>query len=602
LPTLFSLLGPRSEFKMLGLSRAPDLDRMRRQNGRQLMLSPTPTRADGAAAAAAIPVFNDPNIVLVGTAASRRSRSAQFVLCWDTAARRHVVYQCVVVAQALEGDDDLVAESGSGTESTASQLSAIGSLSASRPRLARQASLSVQRRSSVAISAAAMASKRKSGYASAVKNDRRSSMLGRVSFNDSPGPNYAVDVFREQRQMRAEAVLQLCWSERRPRGDDRRGDGLNARVCVIQSVSGEDVICVLNGDTEVVVGVNAASLDEVFRHSARAAAPVCATRTGLDDLLLVSPSGSLFLALGDGGGSKPIPLPALSRGEAVAIDYTEGEWAALSTAGRDGHDVVSTRVRVSRLAAAMAAALSFVLSRSVFPLLWRCIVASLLDVASAGEEIERIALLLLHGSDRRSAPVVLPSRVKSELRDRAPAVLFALQLVYEDTALYRFEPPERLAAVGQLLVGFALQHAQHRAYQALLRTGHQPPGHVGSAPSSNRQRAADGGPAVLPSLSRWALAALDAPGASTVPFPTLGSIGTLFGIDDAEPTCDALASLRLLGVTADILYQLAADRDAALVLRRLAGDRAPQLLLQQLSPEMQWLVGAVAGRLQQTCL
>ncbi|KAJ2700016.1 hypothetical protein H4R19_005496, partial [Coemansia spiralis] len=97
LPTLFSLLGPRSEFKMLGLSRAPDLDRMRRQTGHQLMLSPTPSRTDGPGAA--IPVFNDPNIVLVGTAASRRSPGVQFVLCWDAAARRHVVYQCVVIAQ-----------------------------------------------------------------------------------------------------------------------------------------------------------------------------------------------------------------------------------------------------------------------------------------------------------------------------------------------------------------------------------------------------------------------------------------------------------------------------------------------------------------------
>ncbi|KAJ2128926.1 hypothetical protein IW136_005977, partial [Coemansia sp. RSA 678] len=44
LPTLFSLLGPRSEFKMLGLGRATDLDR----TTRQLLLSPTPTRIDGA--------------------------------------------------------------------------------------------------------------------------------------------------------------------------------------------------------------------------------------------------------------------------------------------------------------------------------------------------------------------------------------------------------------------------------------------------------------------------------------------------------------------------------------------------------------------------
>ncbi|KAJ2685842.1 hypothetical protein H4R19_006765, partial [Coemansia spiralis] len=337
--------------------------------------------------------------------------------------------------------------------------------------------MSVQRRSSAAISAAAMASKRKSGYASTVKNDRRSSMLGRVSFNDSPGAHYAADVFREQRQMRAEAVLQLIWSERRPRADSRKGDGLNARICVVQSVSGQDVVCILNADTEVVIGLNSTSFEEVFRYPARAAAPVRATRSDLDDLLIVSPSGGLLLALGDGGSSKPIPLPGLLRADAVAIAYTEGAWAALEVAGCKDHEVVSTRVRISRLVAALAGALSYVLSRTAFPLLWRSIVASLLGVSSAAEEISRVSALLLYGSDHSSAPVALPSRVKSELRDRAAAALFALQLVYEDAALYRSEPPARLAALGQLLLCFALQNGQLRAYQALLRAGHQLPSH-----------------------------------------------------------------------------------------------------------------------------
>ncbi|KAJ2711732.1 Anaphase-promoting complex subunit 1, partial [Coemansia spiralis] len=137
---------------------------------------------------------------------------------------------------------------------------------------------------------------------------------------------------------------------------------------------------------------------------------------------------------------------------------------------------------------------------------------------------------------------------------------------------------------------------------ALLRAGHQLPSHgVPSLPSS-RQRAVDSGPAVLPSLARWALATLDAEAARAEPFPSLSSIGVLFGIDDAEPAYAAAAALKLLSVTADILYHIGTGRDAALVFRRLASDSAPSLLVQQLSPDIQWLVAAIAERLQQTCL
>ncbi|KAJ2782495.1 Anaphase-promoting complex subunit 1 [Coemansia javaensis] len=626
LPTLFSLLGPRSEFKMLGLSR--DLDQARQREGRALVLSPTPPRAmadgdggGGGGGGGAIPVFNEPAVVLVGVAASRHNAAAQFVLCWDAGTRRHLVYQCTVMGPAADGVGDggdgggggggggglaetpaaaaAAFASGSGSDSGAGQLAA------TRPRLARQASLSVQRRASVAASAAA---KRRSGYTSAVKNDRRSSMLGRVSFGDSPGPSYhyAADVFREQRRMRAEAVLRLCWT-------GRPAQAMDAAICVVQAPAGRSVVCVLVRAAATVVGLDAATFDEEFRHPARAMAPVRAAWPGMDDLLIVSPAGAPQLVVGGGGGGKPVPLPRLCAAPAAGIAYTRGEWAALDTRG--GLVVASTRVRISRLALAACGALSCVLSRAAYAQLWRSAVASLAGVQTAAAEIERLVALVLHGSDRGSPAVTLPARAKAELRDRAPAALYALRLVYEDAALCRSEPPARLAAVGELLVRFASQHGLAPAHAALLRTGlhahdrtpppQQPlpppaPSSSSSSSSSSRQRAADRGPAICPSFTRWALAAL-AGGSRPAPFYTLAQTGTLFGISDAEPAWGAHGLLRLLGAVADMLYQLAAARDAALVLRRLAADPTPQILLQQLAPDMHWLVTAVVARLQRQC-
>ncbi|KAI7831886.1 hypothetical protein BX661DRAFT_85352 [Kickxella alabastrina] len=155
----------------------------------------------------------------------------------------------------------------------------IGHFSAPRNGSGRQASLSVQRRSSAAVSAvaiAAAASRRKSGYSSVVKNDRRSSILGRVSFNDSPGPNFAVDIFREQRQMRAEAVLHPCWKERRQRSDVRSATAPKAQICVIQSYSGSDIICILIaergrllGSTHVILARCSGTRHNLLRQCAR---------------------------------------------------------------------------------------------------------------------------------------------------------------------------------------------------------------------------------------------------------------------------------------------------------------------------------------------
>ncbi|KAJ2082738.1 Anaphase-promoting complex subunit 1 [Coemansia sp. RSA 988] len=605
LPTLFSLLGPRSEFKMLGLSRSPDPYRMRaHQQGRQLLLSPTPSRVEGPGSS--IPVFNEPSIVLISTATSRHDPTVQFVLCWDSTARRHLVYQCAVADQSLESEADTSADAGSGTDSSASQFSAagIGQLSASRPRMTRQSSLSVQRRSSAAASAAAMAaavSKRKSGYASAVKKDRRSSMLGRVSFNDSPGPNYAADIFREQRQMKAEVILHLCWGERRHRGDNRKGDGSNARICVVQSTLGEDVVCVLNADAETVIGLDTTNFEETFRLPARSVAPVAATCPTFDDLLVVNPSGNLHLVLGDGG--RPIPLQYICHKQHItAIDYTDNTFAALEVAGRNEHHVVDVSQRISRLARTIASALSFVLSRQAFCQFWRCFVVSLPHAKDAHDEMARVTSLLLHGNDRGDSPVTLPARVRSELRDRAPAALYVLRLVYEDAVLYKAEPVERLATMGRLLSRFALHNGQIRAHQALLCTGLRSfDGAEDIELPSGRQRLTDRDPAIVPSLVKWALSTLVPNGNRVLSFPTLSHAGKLFDITDAMPSYGAHNSLRLLNVVTDILYQLAAGRDAALVLRRLANHKAPMLLLRQLTLDMQWLVFSIISRTQLRC-
>ncbi|KAJ2825618.1 Anaphase-promoting complex subunit 1, partial [Coemansia erecta] len=279
LPTLFSLLGPLSEFKMLGLGRAPDLDRIVRQ--RQLLLSLEPSRTDGA-----VQVFNNPNIVLLGAAASRSS-AAQYVLCWDDHARRHQVYQCVIAEQ-----HDAAADSDS-----LSQLSNISQLSASRPRITRQPSLSAKRQTSAVSQLDVL--RQISGFTSAIKNDRCSSMLGSVSFNNSPAPNYAADRFRKQQQMRAEVVLQLCWTERRQR-DEHCAD---AQICVVQNITGADVVCVLAGGTVVTLG---AEFEEIIRCPAVSMAPVRSVRPGLDDLLLVDAAGDLLLVLG--GSVNPLSL------------------------------------------------------------------------------------------------------------------------------------------------------------------------------------------------------------------------------------------------------------------------------------------------------
>ncbi|KAJ2452675.1 Anaphase-promoting complex subunit 1 [Coemansia sp. RSA 2336] len=584
LPSLFSLQSPRSEFTMLGLGQVPDVDRVARHQ--HIMLSPTPSRATGSA----IPVFNDPNIELLDTASSRSGGSAQYVLCWDSGARRHLVYQCVVIDQPADSADYT-----GDSDPSISQFSGISQLSsASRPRMARQTSLSVQRRTSAAPPIgplAAAASRRKSGFTSAVKNDRRSSiMFGRVSFNDSPAPSYAADIFHEQRQMRAQVVLQLCWTERRQRDEPCT----DAHICVVQSVVGSDVLCLLAGGTVVTLD---AAFEEIMRCPAASMAPVRAARADMDDLLLVSSAGNLLLA--PGGTLKPLPLQRNYPPNILRVVYTQGSKVALETSG---HVVeVSVQVPILPLARSLVASLSFVLSQAVYPLLWRAAIALFVHSKSQDNQVGQLLSLLLYGSDRRVASAALPARVKAELRDRASAVLFAFRLVYEDTALRKSETFEHLSALGQFMFQFSLHTGQMRVHQALVRAGMVPAGTVDAVGISvkTRQRSADSDAAVVPSLAKWALSATDSQVQS---FPTLDHTGTLFGITDAEPAAGARDSIKLLNIASNMLYQLMVERDTALVLRQLANDKDPMCLIRQLSTDMQWLVRSVIETMQLRCI
>ncbi|KAJ1750221.1 Anaphase-promoting complex subunit 1 [Coemansia sp. RSA 1821] len=584
LPSLFSLQSPRSEFTMLGLGHLPDMDRVTRNQ--HVMLSPTPSRATSGA----IPVFNDPNIELLDTASSRSGGSAQYVLCWDSSARRHLVYQCIVIDQPADSADYT-----GDPDPSLSQFSGISQLSsASRPRMARQTSLSVQRRTSAAPPIgplAAAASRRKSGFTSAVKNDRRSSiMFGRVSFNDSPAPSYAADIFYEQRQMRAQVVLQLCWTERRQR-DEPCAD---ARICVVQSVVGSNVLCLMAGGTVVTLD---AAFEEIMRCPAASMAPVRATRPDMDDLLLVSSAGNLQLA--PGGTIKPLPLQRNYPPNILRVVYTQGSKVALETSGHTAE--VSVQVPILPLARSLVASLSFVLSQTAYPLLWRAAIALFMHCKAQDDQVGRLLSLLLHGSDKRVASAALPARVKAELRDRASAVLFAFRMVYEDTALQKSETFEHLSALGQFMLQFSLHTGQTRVHQALVRAGMVPAATVDAVGISvkTRQRSADSDAAVVPSLTKWALSAADSQMQS---FPTLDHIGNLFGITDAEPAAGARDSTKLLNITSNMLYQLMIERDTALVLRQLANDKNPMRLICQLSTDMQWLVHSVIETMKLRCI
>ncbi|KAJ2330372.1 hypothetical protein GGI00_003737, partial [Coemansia sp. RSA 2681] len=525
LPTFFSLLGPRSEFKMLGLNRSLDLDRMRGQRDSLFILSPAPAASDDFGDS--IPVFNDASAVLVSTAVSRLDITAQYVLCWDASLRRHAVYQCIVSSRPLDNDGEyaLDADTSFGALSGRAAGADRDHLSASRPGLNRQPSMSVQRCSSAAVSAAAMAaaSRRKSSYSSSAKNSHRNSLLGRMSFNDSPGVNYAADMFREQRPARAEIILHLCWTERRQRGEPWASDAMSAQLFVIQSAAGNDVVCVFYRDIGQVVGLETSGFSEVFRHSARSVAPVRAIRPDIDDLLVVTDAGRVALAFGD--GEEPVVLDTPCQGQISEIKHIEGALATLATVAEHDDDVViSAQVSVSRLVMSVLDSLSFVLSAASCSQLRRCAIASVSQAKDGRAQLDRLAMLLVRGDDRGDPAVILGARAKKELRDRAAAALYALHLVYEDASMHKDESALQLYEFGRLLAQFAQQHGVSRAKQLYALAGFRPDGAAKAAHS--RQRADCAIPS-LPLFAQWALSLAAADSIRVQPFPSLGSIAEL---------------------------------------------------------------------------
>ncbi|KAJ2020186.1 Anaphase-promoting complex subunit 1 [Coemansia sp. RSA 2337] len=599
LPTFFSLLGPRSEFKMLGLNRSLDLDRMRGQRDSLFILSPAPARSDDLGSS--IPVFNDPNAVLVSTAFGRLDTTSQYVLCWDTALRRHAVYQCIVSSRPLDNDDDYSSDTDTSTGTLAGRAAGAdrSHLSASRPGLSRQPSMSVQRRSSAAVSAAAMAaSRRKSSYGSAVKGDRRNSLLGRVSFNDSPGANYAADIFREQRQTRAEIILHLCWAERRQRGELRISDAMSAQLFVIQSATGSDVVCVFFRDIGQVVGLETSGFTEIFRYSARSAALVHAIRSDIDDLLIVTDSGRVALVFGD--GEEPVPLETTPQGQISMIRHIEGTQATLATATEHEDVVVSANVQIPRLVLSALDSLSFVLSVSSYSQFRRCVIASACQTKGPEASLGRLSMLLVRGEDRGSPAAILGARAKKELRDRAAAVLYALHLVFEDAAMHKAEPASQLYDFGQLLAQFAQQHSISRAKQFYACAGFGSGSAVAGKAANNRQRADCDIPS-LPLFAQWALSLTSYDTTRLRPFPSLSHIAELFTLNDCKPVRGAQNTLKLLDTVADILFQLRVGCQSPTVLQSLAADREPLQLLLQLTPELQWLIGATMMQSRKVC-
>ncbi|KAJ2557116.1 Anaphase-promoting complex subunit 1 [Coemansia sp. RSA 1933] len=624
LPAFFGLLGVRSEFKMLGISRPTDLDAARKIHTQGLVLSPTPAKHTSPGA---VPVFNDPNATLVAAAVtpSRSTSPRQFLLCWDAAAQRHTLYQCVVLDQPAEPSSQRDAASNAHTDSlSAGSTSASDTerMSASRPRLSRQPSLSVHRRSSVAVSAAAAmaaVSRRKSGYGSAVKNDRRGSLLGRVSFNDSPGIGYAADIFSEQRLMRAEIVLHLRWKDKRPKEEaDRAANGPpGAAVCVVQTASGRDVVCVLNKAKHQIIGIDALSFAEVFRCSALAMASVRALWHSLDDLVVVDPSGCIALvAIGGSAvdkvddapsGCDLISLNTAHQGHVLEIVGSEGCTLSVAVDSSESRVSISVRIEISRLAVAILRALSLVLSRTSYFLLWRTVVASLVNTTDALSEIDRIASLLLHGSDRvHPTPVALALYAKNEVQDRSAAVMFVLQLVYEDASLYSSEPQSQLSALGRLLrqlahrAGFVNASLYYLGYAFFPEesTELEHSSTTTSRSSGRSQHQHNNNKHIVPSLAKWAIAAFASKNARPPMFPTLSDAREIFDITDSEPVRGAHESLALLDSFTNVVYNIAAGHDPMRVVQHLAAAKSSNLLLSQMRPELQWVVWCAMLRLR----
>ncbi|KAJ1722843.1 Anaphase-promoting complex subunit 1 [Coemansia erecta] len=633
-PTIFSLLSARGEFKVLGIKRTLDPDYMRRQRDKQPLLSPTPTRPSAhPTGGSAVSILSDPAIKIVDTAISRRNSAvSQYVLCWDSSEQSYVVFRGYAMdpLQAEKDSIDATATEPALDDASGSATSNISDtdfefdldvdmdvdygagagseraswMSATRNRPGRQSSLSVHRRSSAAVSAMAMAaaSRRKSGFGSAMKNDRRSSMLGRVSFNDSPGFSYAVDILREQKQMRADFVLHMCWKEQRQRSNARRIDTQEAQICIVHSSSGADIICIFSADTGQVIGVDSVGLVEVFRHAARSIASARSTRSELEDLLLVTSDGQLALVPGGNGSCDPIGLDIPALGAGVAhINYTADGVAAVTL--DDGRaETVSVRIHMSRITSAVVDALSMVLSKGASSTLRRTVAALASKSDDAHEEIEQLAHLISTGADRSHLHVDLPQCVRSELCERAGAALYVLMLVYNDAALHRDKPRTVIDAMEGLVARFVRANGMTAQYQRLLYLGFGLASLSGSTNEGYQQQTTPASNVVLPSFTKWMLGLTNDSSVPLVRFPSLGSVNELFGISDAETFIASRDPLILLSTVTDVLYRFATARDTgAAVFYKLANEIHPMRLLLQLTPDMQWLVRSAIEQMRTQC-
>ncbi|KAJ1859673.1 hypothetical protein LPJ73_001737, partial [Coemansia sp. RSA 2703] len=633
-PRIFSLLSARGEFKVLGVQRGLEANHTRWQRSRQSLLSPTPTQPSAyPTGGAAMPILNDLAVTIVDTAISRRNNVvSQYVLCWDSSEQSYSVFRGYVMDPLQSEKDSIDAAvavpavndvSGSATSNTSdadfefdldidmdvdysagagSERSSLLSATRNRPR--RQSSLSVQRRSSAAVSAMAMAavSRRKSGFSSAMKNDRRTSMLGRASFNDSPGFNYAVDILREQKQMRADFVLHLCWKERHQRSNGQCVDTDDAQICIVHSFSGADIICIFSAEVGQVIGLDSVGFVEVFRHAARSIASVRSTRCEFEDLLLVKPSGQLALVPGSSGNSDPICLDISTTNDNVAhIDYTTDGIAAVTL--DDGRaEAVSVRIRMSRIISAVIDALSMVLSKSAGSALRRTVIALASKCCNGHQEIEQLTQLISTGVNSRKLDIDLPQCVYSEICERAAAVLYALIMVYNDARLHRDEPPTIIDAMEELVANFVRANGMTSQYHHLLHSG------FGLASLSNtenedyQQQAMSACNVVMPSFTKWMLELTNDRSVPLVRFPSLESVNELFGISDAETFIASRDPLNLLSKVADVLYRFATARDTgAAVFYRLVNENHPTQLLLQLTPEMQWLIRSVIEQMRTQC-
>ncbi|KAJ1948991.1 Anaphase-promoting complex subunit 1 [Linderina macrospora] len=586
LPTIFSLMSPFSEFKMLGLNKTMDLASACRQSRRSFVLSPTAVEGSPMPPIGdQIVGFNDSKSVLVGVATSRRNRSSQFVLCWESSAKKYVLYRCFVAYSSPEADDDT-----QDALQPADAQHALGQPGSQRHGH-RHSSVSAHRRQSTVM---ARNDSRRSTIGLAITNERRVSILGRASINESPGARSVIDTFWENRQMRAEVVLHECWRERRQRADRSDSAVLKSKVSVMQAVNGDDIVCVLRmGDAPLAIGLDTTRFGEVFKIPATSMASIGATRSELDDLAVVMTSGSLGLVC---AGHEPVLYDVPCNGSITQILRVEGSSAVLEL--EDGSETtVQISIEMTRLSVAIMGALSFVLSPATYATTRRAMITALQDAATADDELECLVSLLLNGCYTQSN-IVLSPRAMDEVRARAAAVVSVLHLVYEDMAMRAFEPRARLCKLGKALVQISQQNGLNEIARYYAPIGLPTLSSLELAAAQARRTAS------VPSFIQWATKALDgSPETATDKFPDFAAIANLYRITDAVPAFGAHSLLTILGTVSEVLMQLASQLDLAEILKPMADlGIDPVMFLPRLAPAYQWLLRALIECSRNQCL